>query len=132
MRLSVYIGFAQPDERQHWAGTYARHAQRFEAASGGVPCLVLPFYHTTPELMSRLAPDAVLMSGFARSFEDYAVSDFYGVCDWVQETRTPTLALCGSHQLLGFLYNHDIRREERLRDEPMRRLATGQPVPYPD
>src|SRR5689334_11885680 len=29
MRLIVYIGFAQPDERPNWAGAYARHAQRF-------------------------------------------------------------------------------------------------------
>ncbi len=132
MRLHVYIGFAQPDEWPHWAGTYARHAQRFEEASGGVPCLVVPFQQVTPELMAHLAPQAVVMSGFARSFQDYDVASFFGVGEWVQATHTPTLALCGSHQLLGFLFNQDIRRIERLHDEPMRRLHPDEPVTNPD
>jgi GMP synthase-like glutamine amidotransferase len=132
MQLHVYIGFAQPDEWEGWAGTYARHARRFEAAGGGTPCLVLPFTHVTPELMAHLAPQAVVMSGFARSFEQYDPRRFYGVTDWVQETDTPTLALCGSHQLLGFLFNRDIRREGPLCDEPMRRLRPGEPVTNPD
>jgi GMP synthase-like glutamine amidotransferase len=132
MRLNVYIGFAQPDEWQSWAATYARHAQRFEEASGGVPCLALPFYHVTPELMAHLAPQAVVMSGFARSFEAYEVASFRGVGEWVQATPTPTLALCGSHQLLGFLFNQDLRRIERLADEPMRPLRPGEPITNPD
>jgi GMP synthase-like glutamine amidotransferase len=132
MRFYVYIGFAQPDEWQHWAGTYARHAQRFEEASGGVPCLVVPFYQVTAEWMQHLAPQAVVMSGFARSFEQYEVASFLGVGEWVQATRTPTLALCGSHQLLGFLFNQDIRRVERLYDEPMRPLHPGEPIINPD
>ncbi len=132
MRITVYIGFAQPDEWQNWAGTYARHAQRFEAASGGVPCLVLPYYHTSPEMLAHLEPEAFVMSGFARSFEQYEVRNFLGVADWVQSTRTPTLALCGSHQLLGFVFNQDLCRVERLFDEPMRRLRPGEPVTNPD
>jgi anthranilate/para-aminobenzoate synthase component II len=73
-----------------------------------------------------------VMSGFARSFQDYAVESFFGVADWVQTTRTPTLALCGSHQLLGFLFNQDVRRIERLQDEPMRPLHPGEPITNPD
>lgn len=130
--FNVYIGFAQPDEWQSWAATYARHAQRFEAASGGRLCLVVPYYHVTLELMASLNPQAVLMSGFARSFEDYAVSTFLGVTDWVRETNLPTLALCGSHQLLGFLFNQDLRATEQLCDAPMRRLKPGEPVQNPD
>ena len=62
-RLIVYIGFAQPDEWQGWAGTYARHAQRFEAASGGVLCLVVPFDRVTTELMKRLGYTRFVAAG---------------------------------------------------------------------
>ena len=31
--MIVYVGFAQRDEWTNWAGVYARHAARFEAAS---------------------------------------------------------------------------------------------------
>lgn len=132
MAINLYIGFAQPDEWQGWAGTYARHAQRFEAASGGAPCLVVPFYQVTAELMTHLAPQAVVMSGFARSFEQYNVRSFYAAADWVQKTCTPILALCGSHQLLGFAFNQDIRQVAQLCDEPIRPLHPGEPVTNPD
>jgi GMP synthase (glutamine-hydrolysing) len=132
MSINLYIGFAQPDEWAGWAGTYARHVQRFEAASGGTPCLVLPYYHVTLEIMTQLNPQAVLLSGFARSFEQYDVKTFLPVVDWVQKTNVPTLALCGSHQLLGFAYNRNLRDLKELRDEPMRRLQPGEPITNPD
>jgi GMP synthase-like glutamine amidotransferase len=130
--LNVYIGFAMPGEWEGWAGTYARHVRRFEEAAGGTPCLVLPFGQATPERMARLAPERVVMSGFARSFQEYDVENFFPVCEWVTETSVPTLALCGSHQLLGYLYNGDIHQGERLHDEPMRHLRPGEPVTNPD
>lgn len=132
MRLNLYIGFAQPDEWTNWAGTYARHAQRFEEASAGTPCLVLPFTQATSEMIAHLAPQAVVMSGFARSFEQYTTASFYPVAEWVQQTRTPILALCGSHQLLGFLFHGTLQRGEKLCDAPMRRLRPGEPVSNPD
>ena len=133
MRLNVYIGFAQPDEWGNWAGTYARHASRFEAASGGAPCLVVPFNRATSELMERLAPDAVLLSGFARSFEEYPPGSFDAVTEWIQcDEAPPTLALCGSHQLLGFLFNDGVKPNVQLRDEPMRRLEPNEPITNPD
>jgi GMP synthase (glutamine-hydrolysing) len=132
LRLNVYIGFAQPDEWANWAGTYARHVRRFEDASEGTPCLVLPFGQATPEMMARLAPDAVVMSGFARSFQDYDPASFHPVCEWVSAAEVPILALCGSHQLLGYLFNGDLQRCERLYDEPMRPLRPDEPVTNPD
>jgi GMP synthase-like glutamine amidotransferase len=133
--LNIYVGFAQPDEWPQWAGTYARHAARFEAASGGVPCLVVPFSLVTPDLMRRLDPGAVLLSGFARSFEEYEVASFRGVAEWLASADMPVLAICGSHQLLGYLYNdadRTLQSVDRLCDQPMRRLRQGEPVTNPD
>ncbi len=132
MAVNLYIGFAQPDEWAGWAGTYAKHTHRFEEASGGTPCLVVPFNHATPELIERIRPQAVVMSGFARSFEQYKVASFFPVIDWVKSTQTPILALCGSHQLLGFAYNSDIRSVQRLADEPIRHLRAREPITNPD
>jgi GMP synthase-like glutamine amidotransferase len=132
MSLILYIGFAQPDEWQQWAGTYARHAQRFEAASSGLPCLVIPFYHANADLIERLEPKAVAMSGFARSFEQYEPESFRGVLDWVDRTNLPILNLCGSHQLMGYHFNGETRGGETLCDQPLRRLRPGEPVTNPD
>ena len=130
--INLYIGFAQPDEWADWAGTYARHVARFEAASNGVPCLVIPYYHVTSEIVAQINPQAVLMSGFARSFQQYKVNEFLPVVDWVMETKKPILALCGSHQLLGFAFNQNLRHTKMLSDEPMRHLRPGEPVTNPD
>lgn len=132
MAINLYIGFAQPDEWVDWAGTYAWHVTRFEAASKGVPCLVIPYYHVNSALMAQLNPQTVLMSGFARSFQQYKVSEFYPVVDWLMETEKPILALCGSHQLLGFAFEKNLRHVSQLSDQPMRHLRPGEPVTNPD
>lgn len=131
--MILYIGFAQPDEWTHWASTYARHAQRFEEAAGGEPCLVFPFYHATPERIARIAPRAVLFSGFARSWEQYDVRTFDGVAAYIdQAVDVPMLGLCGSHQLFGFHFNGTLRTADKLHDQPMRRRRPGEPVVNPD
>jgi len=130
--MIVYIGFAQKDERTEWAATYARHALRFEQASGS-RCLVVPFDLVDAELMTRLRPAAVLMSGFARSFEEYPVGAFTAVADWLMcGPPAPTLAICGSHQLLGFVFGGKLKADEPLRDQPMRRRRSGEPIVNPD
>ncbi len=131
--MILYIGFAQPDEWEHWAGIYARHARRFEEAAGGDPCLVFPFNHVTPERVTRIAPRAIVFSGFARSWELYDPASFGGVCDLIdQATDTPMLGLCGSHQLFGFYFNGTLRAGLPLCDEPMRARRPGEPIVNPD
>lgn len=129
--MIVYIGFAQRDEWCGWAGAYARHGQAFEDASGEL-CLIVPYDRVTPDLMDRLAPSAVVMSGFARSFEDYPVLSLLGVVDWLLEADTPILAICGSHQLVAFAFNQDLHSVRQLHDEPIRPLRPGEPVTNPD
>ena len=123
MQLNVYIGVAQPDEWPHAAAMFAEHAQCFERLSGGVPCIIIPYAYATPEMLHHLAPRAVLISGIARPFAAYAPESFFGLNDWLQTTRTPTLAICGSHQLLGFMFNQDIRRMPFLPDQRMESLS---------
>lgn len=37
------------------------------------------------------------------------------------------MAICGSHQLIGCMYNLDLHSVSKLRDEPMRKLRPGEP-----
>ncbi|MDE2125902.1 MAG: gamma-glutamyl-gamma-aminobutyrate hydrolase family protein [Armatimonadetes bacterium] len=131
MKLILYIGFAQPDEWEGWAGTYARHARRFEEASGAL-AIVVPYHQIDTARIAQLRPHAVVMSGFARSFEAYTADELEGAVEWLSAPQLPTLALCGSHQLLGKVMLHGQLWRSKLQDEPMRRLRDGEPICNPD
>ncbi|MCC7261032.1 MAG: gamma-glutamyl-gamma-aminobutyrate hydrolase family protein [Candidatus Latescibacteria bacterium] len=101
--------------------------RKFEQVSGE-PCLVLHMSQATPALVGELKPRALLLSGCGTWFRDFDVREFYVFEDLVRAfPQLPTLAFCGSHQLLGFVYNHGFRNLERVIDEPMRRLRPGEP-----
>jgi GMP synthase-like glutamine amidotransferase len=128
----VYVGFAQPNEWEGMSAMYGRHARRFEEASGH-PCIVVPFGAATPGLMRRIAPSAVVLSGFCRSFEEYDARAFDAVAEFVDSALDmPILAICGSHQLLGFQFNGTLRTSVRLHDEPMRLRHPGEPIVVPE
>ncbi|MFC1525800.1 type 1 glutamine amidotransferase [Candidatus Latescibacterota bacterium] len=101
--------------------------RRLEELSGE-PCLVVHMSEADPAVLRPLQPRALLLSGCGTWFRDFEVSDFYLFEDMVSELAdVPTIAFCGSHQLLGFMYNHGFRNLERAVDEPMRKLAPGEP-----
>jgi anthranilate/para-aminobenzoate synthase component II len=100
--------------------------RKFEQVSGE-PCLVLHMSQATPELVGKLQPQALLLSGCGTWFRDFAVEEFYVFEDLVRAfPEIPTLASCGSHQLLGFMYNRGFRNLKSVEDEPMRRLRPGE------
>jgi GMP synthase-like glutamine amidotransferase len=130
-RPLLYVGFAQPDEWGNWAGTYARHAARFEECAGR-PCLTVSFLQADTDLVRRLEPSAIVLSGFARSFEQYAPASLEAVCSMVLDvTNVPMLAVCGSHQLLGYLYNGELEGGAQPVDRPMRLRKPGEPALNP-
>jgi anthranilate/para-aminobenzoate synthase component II len=101
--------------------------RRFEQLSGE-PCLVIHMSQASVALMNDLRPRALLLSGCGTWFRDMDAGEFWGWEDVVQTcVDIPTLAFCGSHQLLGFSFNHGIRRLSRVNDEPMRPLLPGEP-----
>jgi len=96
--------------------------RRLEALSAE-PCLVIHLSQASPALMADLRPRALLLSGCGTWFRDFDVREFWGLEDVVRTcTDLPTLAFCGSHQLLGFIFNHGLRTLSRVEDEPMRVL----------
>ena len=101
--------------------------RRFEELAG-VPCLVVHLSQATPAVIGPLRPQALLLSGCGTWFRTFDVHDFYVFEDLLEALPgVPTLGFCGSHQLLGFMYNHGFRHLERVEDQPMRRLRPGEP-----
>jgi anthranilate/para-aminobenzoate synthase component II len=41
----------------------------------------------------------------------------------------PQLCICGSHQLAGFCFNGNLRKIRLLKDQPMRKMKPGDPMP---
>lgn len=126
--MILYIGFAQREEWPGAAGWLARHASRFEEASGS-RCLVAPHDMVTTQWIRRLEPEAVVLSGFGRSFQDFPSGAFDGVASWLlEDAETPVLAICGSHQLVGFVFGGDWSPGCVLHDQPMRKRRPGEPI----
>ena len=52
----------------------------------------------------RFAPDAIVLSGTLRDFDYYdpSILDEFG--GFIRETKTPVLAICGGHQLVGLSF----------------------------
>lgn len=127
--MLTYVCFAQAEEWEGSVQFWTQHALRFEEASGGKWCLAVPYYRFGADFVRKMEPEAIILSGFGRSFQDFDVRDFYPVAEVVETfTELPILAICGSHQLLGFLFNGRLYRVERLYDEPMRPRQPGEPI----
>jgi GMP synthase-like glutamine amidotransferase len=52
-------------------------------------------------LVREFDPDAIVLSGTLRDFDLYDQALIEGFNQFIKETRTPTLAICGGHQLVG-------------------------------
>jgi GMP synthase-like glutamine amidotransferase len=86
-----------------------RARQRFEALAGQ-PCLLLPYPQATPERLSQLGAQAVLVSGCSPEveFADYAVADLAGLAAIYRAAAWPLLGFCAGHQLLAQAYGSTI------------------------
>lgn len=127
--MLIYVCFSRADEWESAVSGWTHIALRLEEASGGRWCLPVPFYRFNVDFVRRVQPEAIILSGFGRSFQDFEVQEFYPVADVVETfTDLPILAFCGGHQLLGFLFNGTLRTAERLYDEPMRLRRPGEPI----
>lgn len=101
--------------------------RRFEEISGEI-CLVLHMSQATPAVIGEVKPKALLLSGCGTWFRDFDVRDFYPFEDLLAATpHIPTIGFCGSHQLIGFVFNGGFRQLERVVDEAMRPLRPGEP-----
>ena len=110
-------------EASDGAGGYKR---RFEKMRGG-PVAACHYSEVSPEYLDRFHPRALFITGFGYSWNQVPVPGLYAINDLLHTTELPVYGACGGHQLIAFCFNMDLRKTERLPDEPMRRLEPGEP-----
>jgi GMP synthase (glutamine-hydrolysing) len=59
-------------------------------------------------------PDAIVMSGTYQDFDYYNPAHLERFRYFIQDTRTPVLAICGSHQLVGAAFGAELRTLDDL------------------
>src|SRR6476469_8000064 len=69
----------------------------------------------------RFQPDAIVLSGTLRDFDYYqpAILESFGA--FIRETKTPVLAICGGHQLVGLSFGARVITLDKL--EPHEQTA---------
>ena len=125
--MYVFVSFVEPGD-YYSSGAGGPIKPRLEEASGE-RCLVVPYREMSLEVVEQLSPRAIAMSGFGGHFQSRRIEWFYGVNDVLRNAELPTICFCGSHQLMGFCYTHNIRRMKELRDQPMRKLRRNEHWP---
>jgi GMP synthase (glutamine-hydrolysing) len=125
--MYIYVTVTE-SESYYNTGPAGTVKPRLEQASGE-RCLVVPYREMNMKVVAELSPRAIAMSGFGGHFHSRRIEWFYGMDDVLHGADLPIIGLCGSHQLMGFCFNGDIRRLKELRDEPMRKLRKNEHWP---
>ncbi|HET6973768.1 MAG TPA: hypothetical protein VFH96_07055 [Pyrinomonadaceae bacterium] len=75
------------------------------------------------------APDAIVLSGTLRDFDyyDQSILDDFG--QFIRNTKTPVLAICGGHQLVGLSFGARVITLDKL-EQHEQRLARPQEYQY--
>ncbi|MEP6568186.1 MAG: hypothetical protein ABJC10_00290 [Acidobacteriota bacterium] len=91
-----------------------------------------PSTHVTPLASIAIAagefkPDAIVLSGTLRDFDYYnpAVLDTFG--EFIRANKTPVLAICGGHQLVGLSFGANVVTLDRLEQHEQRQ---NRPLEY--
>ncbi|HWF90501.1 MAG TPA: gamma-glutamyl-gamma-aminobutyrate hydrolase family protein [Pyrinomonadaceae bacterium] len=81
------------------------------------------------EAAKRFAPDAIVLSGTLRDFDYYQQSILDEFAGFVRETKTPVLAICGGHQLVGLSFGARVITLDK-REQHEQRLARPHEYQY--
>lgn len=79
------------------------------------------------EAVSRFAPDAIVLSGTLRDFDYYKQSIIDDFGQFIRQTQTPVLAICGGHQLVGLGFGARVVTLDKLEQHEQR---VARPLEY--
>jgi GMP synthase-like glutamine amidotransferase len=125
--MYLYVRVQEP-ESYYREGPDGRIKARLEQASGE-RCLIVPYREFNLSVVEELRPRAIAMSGFGGHFQSREVAWFAGMDEVLHQADLPIICFCGSHQLMGFSFNLDLKSVGRLHDEPMRLLGPEEDLP---
>jgi GMP synthase-like glutamine amidotransferase len=66
------------------------------------------------------APDAIVLSGTLRDFDYYDASILEEFGEFIRETKTPVLGICGGHQLVGLSFGARVITLDKLEQHEQR------------
>ena len=123
--MILIVDMHQP-EKYDTGGGYFALKRRIERITEH-PCVVMSYPDVTIDFVERYGIKAIFITGTGYGWDTVSVPKLHNISDLMHRTTIPTYGACGGHQLLGFIFNRDLRRVRRLRDEPMRKLRPGEP-----
>ena len=73
-----------------------------------------------PATAKRFQPDAIVLSGTLRDFDFYQPAILENFGKFIRRTKTPVLAICGGHQLVGLSFGAHVLTLDRLEQHEQR------------
>lgn len=128
--MYIYVLVEEKEEyyREGAGSNSGRIKAHIEEASGE-RCLIVPFEEFDMKAVKELNPRAITMSGFGNHWQTYRVESFLGMDEVLHNADIPIICFCGSHQLLAYSFNKDLKNTALLEDEPMRKMVPEEDLP---
>ncbi len=123
--MILIVSMSEPDKYDSSGGEW-KLKRRFERITGH-PCVVMNYPEVSLDFVEKYGVRAIFICGFGYGWPKVSPRNLRNISDLLHATDIPTLGACGGHQLIGFVFNKDVRKLKRLRDEPMRKLKPGEP-----